>query len=95
MENIDSHDTKIPIAIIKVINGIALDCLIDSRDTNRKAQVDTETTRAIIMTAHVHQIVLASEIDAHDGITNIHELTHPYATCHVLDVAVHDIRLQI
>ena len=95
MENIDPHDTMIPIDIIKFINGSALDRLIDSRDTNREAQANTKTTRAIIMTAHVQQVVFASEIDTHDGITNMQVLTCLYATCHVLDVAVHNIHLQI
>ena len=95
MKNIDPQEKMTPIDIIKVINRTALDRLIDSRDTNREAQADTETTHAIVMTAHVHQVVSASRIDDHDGITNIHLLTHPYVTCHVLDVAVHNIHLQI
>ena len=95
MENVDLHDTMTSIDIIKAINGTALDRQIDSRDTSNEAQADIETTRAIIMTAYTHQVVFTSEIDAHDGITNIHVLTHPYATCHVLDVTVHNIHLQI
>ena len=47
------------------------------------------------MTAHVHQVVSTSKIDAYDGITNIYVLICPYVACHVLDVAVHDIHLQI
>ena len=84
-----------PIDIIKVINGTSFDRLIDSRDTNHEAQSGTKTTRAIIMTAHAHQIVFTSEKNAHDGITNIHVLTHPYATCHVLDLAAHNRNLYI
>ena len=52
MENIDPHDTITPIDIVKVINVTALYQLVDSRDTNREAQADPETTRAIITTAH-------------------------------------------
>ena len=95
MENIDPNDTMIPTDTIKAINRTALDQLIDFRDTNREAQANTETTRAIIMTSHAHQVVFASEIDAHDGITSIHVLTRPYAACHVLDVTVQHIYLQI
>ena len=95
MVNIDQHDTMTPKDIVKVINVTAIDRLIDSIDTNSEAKADTEITRAIIMTTHAHQIVSAWEIDAHDGITNIHILTHPYATCNVLDVAVHNIHLCI
>ena len=95
MHNLDLHDTMTPIGIIKVINGTALDLLIDSRDTNHEAQVDTESARKIIMTAHAHKVVFASEIDAHDGMTNIHLLPRPYAICLVSDVAAHNIHLQI
>ena len=95
MENIDPHDTLTPIDIFKAINGSAHEWLADSRDTNREAQADTETARSIIMTAHAQQVVFASEIDTHDGTTNIHVLTRPYATYHVLDVAVHNIHLQV
>ena len=38
IENIYPHATMTPMDIIKVINGTALDPLIDSRDTNREAQ---------------------------------------------------------
>ena len=95
MENIDPQDTMTPIDIVMVINVTALDRLINSRDTNREAQTDTETTLAIIMIAHAHQVVSSSKIDAHDGITNIHVLICPYVACHVLDVAVHNIHLQV
>ena len=62
---------------------------------DREAQADTETAHAIIMTAHAHQVVSASETDTLDGITIIHVTTHRYAKCHVLDVASHKIHLQI
>ena len=77
MENIDPHGAMTPIDVIKLINGIFLDQLVDSRGTNREAQADTETTCAIIMTAHAHLIVFALEINAHNGITNIHVLNLP------------------
>ena len=64
MEYFDLSDTMIPTDTIKAINEIALDQLADSRDTNREAQVDSEKTRAIIMTAQAHQVAFASEIDA-------------------------------
>ena len=57
MENIDHHDTMAPIDIIRAINGTALDRLVETRDTNRGAEANTETTRAIDMTAHAHQVV--------------------------------------
>ena len=47
------------------------------------------------MTAQAHQVDFASKTDDHDGITNIHVLAHPYATCHALNVAAHRIDLQI
>ena len=47
------------------------------------------------MTAYAHKVVSTSKIEAHDRITNMHVLTNPYATCHVLDVADHKIHLQI
>ena len=93
MNNIDLYDTMTHIDILKAINGTTLDRLIDSRDTNREAQADTETTRAIIMTVHAHQVGFASEIDAHDGISNVHVLIHHNSVCHVLDVAAHNIHL--
>ena len=92
-ENIDLHDTMTPIDILKVINVTTLDKLLDSRDTNHEAQADTETSHAIVMIAHVHQVISASKTDAHDGITNIHVLNRPYETCLVLDVAAHSIHL--
>ena len=95
MENIDPSDTIIPTDTIKTINETALERLINSRDTNREAQADSGAARAIVMTAHAHQVVFASEIDVRDGETNIHEQTHPYATCHVLDVTFHNTHLQI
>ena len=80
---------------ITATNETAVNRLIDSRDTNREAQADSETTRTIFITAYAHQVVFASEIDAHDWATNIHEQTHPYAIFHVFDVATHKIHLQI
>ena len=64
MENIDLSDMIIPTDTIKAIKKTALDQLLGSRDTNREAQADSETTRATVMTAHAHQVVFASEIDA-------------------------------
>ena len=95
IENIDTPDTITPIDIINVINRIALDRLIDSRDTYREPYADSEKTRAVAITTRAHQVVIALEMSAHVGETNIHVLTRPYATCHVLDVTVHNIRLQI
>ena len=43
------------------------------------------------MTARAYEVVYALEIDANDGATNIHVLTHRYATFHVLYVAAHNI----
>ena len=82
MENIDPSDKMIPTDLIKNINEIALDRLIDSKNTNHEARTDSETTRAIFMTAHAHHVVFASEIDVHDGATNSHLPIHPYAICH-------------
>ena len=59
VENIDSHDTRTPIDIVKAINGIALDRVINSTDTSHKTQANTETTRAIVMTAHDHRVFCA------------------------------------
>ena len=81
--------------ITKAINEIVIDRLIYFRATNREAQADSEATHAIFMTAHAHQVVFASKIDACDGATNIQELTHLYKICHVLDVAVRNTHLQI
>ena len=94
MENIDPNDTTIPTDIIKAINDTAYDRLTTSRDTNYEARTDSKT-RAIAATAQARQIVFSLEIDAHVGVMNIHVLTHPYATCHVLDVAAHNINLRI
>ena len=72
---------------INVISETAHDQLIDSRGTIHEAQINFEIILAIVTTGHAHQVVLASEIDVHDGIMNTHELTHPYPVCNVLDVA--------
>ena len=58
MENIDSNDMMIHIDIIKIINEIAVDQLITTRELNREPQKDSETTNAIFLTAHTHQAVL-------------------------------------
>ena len=84
----------IPMDTIKVFSETAHDQLIDSRDAIHEAQIDSEIIHAIVTNAHAHQVVLAPEIYVHDGIINIHELTHPYAKCHVSDVAVHNTPLQ-
>ena len=80
---------------IKAINETSLDVLINSRDTNHEALANSETNRTIVLTSHAHQVVFALEIDAHAGATNIYELNHHYATCHVLDIVVRNTRLQI
>ena len=85
----------IPNETINVINKTYLAQLIDSRDTNHEGQDDSETPRTIIEIAHAHQLGFASEIDERDGARNIHELTHPYTTCHVLDVAAYKVNLQV
>ena len=95
IENINSSDTIIPNDVIKVINKIALDRLIDSRDTSREALAESKAAHAIVMTVHAHQVVLASEKDIQDGSTNIHGLTHPYMTGHVLDVEAQNTQMQI
>ena len=95
MENIDPSDMMISADTIKAIHQTALDQLVDSRDTNRKALSDSETAREINMITHAQQVVFTSGLDAEDGVTNIHVLTHPYVTCHVLHVATHNIHLQI
>ena len=91
MEIIDLNDTMTPTNIIKAIREKAHNRLIASRDTSHEALTDSKTIHAIILTGHAHQFVFALEIDVHIGITNTHVLTHLYATCHVLDVAVHNI----
>ena len=95
IENIDPNDTMSPIDIIKAINETALDQLVESRNTSHEAWADSETTCAIVITSHTHHVFLALEIEVHVRATNIHVLTHPYAKCRVLDVAVHNIHLQI
>ena len=95
MKNIYPNYTGIPTDIIKAFNETAHNQLIDSRDTNHEARINSETTRVIVLTAHAHQVVFALEIDAQAGASNIHVLNHRYATCHVLDVAVHNVHLQI
>ena len=95
LENINPNDTMIPTDKIKAIDETALDQLVDYRDTNREVPADSETTHAIGITSHADQIALTLEIDVHVGATKTHVLTHPYATRHVVDVAVHNIRLQI
>ena len=95
MENIDPNDTVIPTGIIKAIKETAHDRLIAFRDTNNEARTDYEITHAIALINHAHQAVFALQIDVHVGEMNIHVLIHPYATCHVLDVGVHNIHLQI
>ena len=60
--------------------------------------IPTDIIKAINETAleaHVHQVFFAFDIDIHVEATNIHVLTHRYAACHVLDVTVYNIRLQI
>ena len=69
----DPNDTKIPIDTVKVIIEITHDQLIASRHTNHgtEAQVDSETIHAIVLTAHVHQVCFALEIDVCVGKMNI------------------------
>ena len=59
IENVDTNDTPIPTDRIKAINETPHGRLIASRETNHQAQTDSETTRAIFLTAHAHQVVFA------------------------------------
>ena len=92
--NIDPNDTMIPTDTINAINETVPDRRINSTDTNHEALADSETTHAIVTIFHAHQVVFALKTDAHNGTMNIHGLTHPYAICHVSDVAVHNTHLQ-
>ena len=95
MEKIDPDDTTIPTNVIWDINKTALDRLTESRDTNHEPKIDSETTPAIVMKAHAQKVALALELDVHVEATNIEVLNNPYATFYVLDVAVHNMQLQI
>ena len=95
MGNIDHTNMIIPTESINAINETALDQLTDSRDMNREVQVDSETSRAIIMAAHAHQVIFVSDIDITAGVRNIHVLKNLYTTYHVLHVSAHNIDLQI
>ena len=64
-ENADLNDTMIPADIIKIFNETAHDQLIYSRDTSHEARTHSETTLAIVLTAHTHQVVFDLEIDVH------------------------------
>ena len=66
MENIHPSDMMVPTDTIKAIKETALHQLTDSGDTNREAQGDSETTRAIVMTAQAHLVAFASGIDVHE-----------------------------
>ena len=83
METTDPYDTIIPTYIIKAISETAHDRLIDSRDTSRKAQVNSETIRAIFLTADAHKGFFALQIDVYVVLMNIPALIHPYATLRV------------
>ena len=83
MENIDPNDTVILTDIIKTINEITLNQLVDSRDTNLEARTYSETTRTIVLNAYALKVVFALEIDGHVGAMNIHLITHLYETCYV------------
>ena len=71
MYNINPSDRKIPMDTIKVISETAHDQLVDSRDTTHEAQIDSEIVHAIVTTDQAQLVVLASEIDVHDGIISI------------------------
>ena len=95
MENIDPHDTMACRDILKAINVTTRARLFNSRETNREAKADIETTRTNSMTLTLTKSFSLRRQTSHDGITNIHILIHPYAICHVSDVAAHNIHLQI
>ena len=47
------------------------------------------------MIALTHHVDIILDIDIHVGVTNIHAVIHPFETCHVLDVEIHNIYLKI
>ena len=94
-ESIDPDNKVFRTDMNKVISEIAQYRLIASNDTSHETQIDSETTRAIVSTAHADQLVLTFEIDVHVRVMNIHALTHPYAKYHKSDLAVHNIHLLI
>ena len=64
-------------------------------DTNKMTQeiaveVVSAMTHATASTAHAQQVDSVLETDAHDETMIIHLRTHPCATCHVMDVVVHN-----
>ena len=94
IKNINPNDTMIPIDILKATSMITHEQLIASKDMCHEVRTDSETTHAIVSIAHVNQAVFALEINVYFEVVNIHVLTHPYAICHVLHLAVHNIHLQ-
>ena len=78
-----------------VINESALDRLVGFRDTKKEAPAGSKTAHGIVTTADAHLVTIAYETDFHVGAKNIHVLTHPYATCHALDVEAHSMHSQI
>ena len=91
MQIIDPNETMIPMNIIKATNATAHGQLVASRDMNHEARSDSETTHAMFMTAHAHQVVLAFEMSFNVGVMKIHVLTYPYETCQVLDEVAQNI----
>ena len=65
MEIIDPNDIMISASIIKASNETAHDRLVASRDTSHEAQTDSDSTDAIVLAGHAHQVVFAFTIDAH------------------------------
>ena len=88
MKITNPNDKKIPIDIINVINKIAYDQIISSRDTIHliETQVDSETVHVIVLTTHAHQVVLALEKYVYVKIMNVSALIYPNATCHASNV---------
>ena len=95
MEITDPNNTMIPTDIVTFISKMIQDRLIASRDTNHEAQIDSEKTHAIVLTAYTDQVVFALEIDVPVRVMKIHALNHPYATCYVSDVVALNMHLQI
>ena len=93
-EIIDPNDTVISTDIIRIISETAQDRLIASIDTSHGVQIDSETTHAIVLTAHSHQVASVSKIDINVAAINIHRLINLHETCHVLYVVVQNIHLK-
>ena len=59
MKIIDPNDTMNPTDIIRAISETARNQLVASKNMSQEAQTDSETTHAIVLNAHTHQVVLA------------------------------------